>query len=100
MIDRQRVAVRRRVLMPGESTPWHVDPCHRHTVVVRGERLRIEFRDGTAPFEVAVHPGMAAWDAPTDLVHRAVNVGRTPYEEVVMFFLDAPGWDPQPSVNT
>jgi len=25
--------------------PWHTDSCHRFSVVVRGERLRIEFRD-------------------------------------------------------
>lgn len=99
MIDRDRIVVRRRVLAPGQATPWHRDPCHRHTVVVRGERLRIEFRDGTAALEVAVHPGMAEWDAPTEIVHRAVNVGAVPYEEVVMFFLDAPGSEPQPSVG-
>jgi hypothetical protein len=98
MIDRARIVVRRRVLFPGQATPWHIDPCHRHTVVVRGDRVRIEFRDGAPAVELAVAPGLAEWDLPTPLVHRAVNVGRTPYEEVVMFFLDAPDVDPQPVV--
>ena len=39
---------------------------------------------------------MADWDEPESRVHRAVNVGLTPYEEVVTFFLEAPGADPQP----
>jgi hypothetical protein len=69
-------------------------------VVVRRKRPRIEVHDGLAPLDVAVHPGMAEWGAPTEIVHRAVNVGTVPYEEVVLFFLDAPGKDPQPSFGT
>jgi len=97
-MDRRRIAVRRRLLAPGEATPWHVDPCWRHTVVVSGERLRIEFLDGRAPVEVAVRAGMAEWDAPTPAAHRAVNIGAAPYEEVVMFFLASPDDEPQPEV--
>jgi hypothetical protein len=37
------------------------------------------------------------WDEPTDLVHRGVNVGQHPYEEVTIFFLDHPDAVPQPS---
>jgi hypothetical protein len=39
---------------------------------------------------------MVDWDEPTDRPHRAVNVGRTPYEEVVVFFLDEPDTVAQP----
>jgi hypothetical protein len=39
---------------------------------------------------------MADWGKPEARVHRGVNTGTTPYEEVVMFFLHAPGIDPQP----
>lgn len=39
------VLVRRLLLEPGESMPWHVDPYHRITVVVGGDSLAIEFED-------------------------------------------------------
>lgn len=38
--------VRRQRLTPGEATPWHRDPFHRVTVVLSGDLLKIEFRDG------------------------------------------------------
>ena len=38
--------VRRSCLAPGEATPWHHDPFHRVTVVLRGGALAIEYRDG------------------------------------------------------
>jgi quercetin dioxygenase-like cupin family protein len=93
---RDDLVIRRLVLDPGEAMSWHTDSCHRFSVVVRGERLRIEFRDTGEAVAVAVHPGMADWDEPESRVHRAVNVGATPYEEIVSFFLPAPGADPQP----
>jgi hypothetical protein len=37
------------------------------------------------------------WDEPGHEVHRAVNVGRQPYEEVVMFLLAYPSQTPQPT---
>ena len=37
--------VRRQRLKPGEATPWHRDPFHRVTVVLKGDLLNIEFRD-------------------------------------------------------
>ncbi len=40
--------------------------------------------------------GQVDWDGPTDRVHRAVNVGTTPYEEVTVFFLNHPDALPQP----
>lgn len=94
--QRDDLVIRRLVLEPGEATPWHTDACRRFSVIVRGGQLRIEFRDSDEQIIVAVHPGMADWDEPDDRVHRAVNAGVTPYEEVVIFFLDTPGIDPQP----
>jgi hypothetical protein len=94
--DRQDLLIRRLVLEPGEATPWHVDRCHRFTVVVRGERLTIEYRESPTTVDVAVEPGMADWDEPEDVVHRAVNTGATPFEEVVTFYRNAQGEDPQP----
>ena len=91
--------VRRMVLEPGEATPWHVDPFHRVTVVVRGDALAIEFREHGNTVHVEVTPGMSDWDTPTDEVHRAVNVGRLTYEEVVVFFLDQPDAIAQPIVD-
>ncbi len=92
---RDDVAIRRMVLAPGEAMAWHVDPCHRFSVVVRGDALRIEFRDGET-VDVPVHAGLTGWDAPEARVHRAVNAGDSVYEEVVTFWLDAPDMDPQP----
>jgi len=93
---REDLVIRRVVLEPGEATPWHTDACRRFSVVVRGEALRIEFRDSGEQVRVAVHPGMADWDEPEARVHRGVNAGASAYEEVVTFFLDTPGIDPQP----
>lgn len=82
---------RRLVLEPGEATPWHRDVCRRFSVVVRGDALAIEYRDSGERESFAVHPGLAGWDDPEARVHRAVNVGRTPYEEVVLFLLPSAG---------
>ena len=78
---------------------WHRDPFHRMTVVVRGEALEIQFRDGGEPVRVPVSAGLADWDAPTDRVHRAVNVGAGAYEEVTIFFLDCEDAAPQPAAE-
>ena len=94
---RDRVLVRRLRLAPGEATPWHRDPFHRVTVIVRGAALAIEYRDGGASDRCTVVPGQADWDEPTARVHRGVNVGAETYEEVTVFFLDHPDAVPQPS---
>jgi quercetin dioxygenase-like cupin family protein len=88
--------VRRQRLAPGEATPWHHDPFHRVTVVLSGDHLSIEFRDGAeaAPWNITV--GEVDWSEPTDRVHRAVNVGKEVFEEIVTFFLDRPDAVPQP----
>jgi len=88
--------IRRLVLEPGETMPWHTDSCHRFSVVVRGQQLTIEFRDTGEEIAVPVYPGMVGCDEPTARVHRAVNTGSTTYEEVVTFFLSFPGTVPQP----
>ncbi len=94
--ERDALLVRRLVLEPGEATPWHVDRCRRLTVVVSGERLSIEYRDTGEQMLVDVAPGQAEWDEPEARVHRATNAGSSSYEEIVTFFLEAPGSDPQP----
>ncbi len=94
--QRDDLLIRRQILQPGEALPWHIDLCHRFTVVVSGERLQIEYRDTGEIVEIEVHPGLADWDEPQPRVHRGINAGTTTYEEVVMFFLPSPGIDPQP----
>jgi quercetin dioxygenase-like cupin family protein len=94
--QRGTTLVRRLILEPGEATPWHVDPYHRVSVVVRGDVLAIEYRTGHQTQHLKLVPGEADWDGPTDQVHRAVNVGRTTYEEVTIFFLDRLDSVPQP----
>ncbi len=102
--ERDDLVIRRAVLAPGEATPWHVDPCHRFTVVVRGDGLRLEYRGTNGksdePVDLEIHPGLADWEEPTDRVHRAINTGSSTYEEVVTFFLESPGSDPQPEAST
>ncbi len=89
--------VRRLRLAPGESTPWHRDPFHRVTVVLSGDALAVEYRDGGPSDRFELTPGQADWDEPSDRIHRGVNVGTQPYEEVAIFFLDQPDAIPQPN---
>jgi hypothetical protein len=96
LIRRGTTLVRRLRLDPGEAMPWHRDPFHRVTVVLRGSALAIEARDGGDRHEFPVTPGEADWDEPTDRVHRGVNVGPDVYEEIAIFFLDGPDDEPQP----
>ena len=93
--DRSDLLIRRATLAPGEATPWHTDLVNRFTVVVRGDRLAIEFREGGEVQEFAVQAGQADWDPPELRAHRALNVGAQTYEEVVTFFRED-GSDPQP----
>ena len=93
---RDRALVRRQRLAPGESTPWHRDPNHRVTVVISGDALTIEYRDGSPDERVSVRAGQVDWDEPNSRVHRGVNVGRELYEEIGVFFLDQPDAAAQP----
>ena len=96
LIRRDTVLVRRLRLEPGEAMHWHTDPFHRVTVVLAGERLAIEARDGSELARFEVTPGQVDWDEPTDRLHRGVNVGSLPYEEVTVFFVDDPNAVAQP----
>jgi quercetin dioxygenase-like cupin family protein len=96
LFERGATLVRRMRVAPGEAMPWHRDPHHRVTVVLQGDALAIEYRDGNPSQRFAVEPGQVDWDEPTDLVHRGVNVGNQPYEEVTVFLLDRHGAIPQP----
>ncbi|MBV8807781.1 MAG: hypothetical protein JO033_03830 [Acidobacteriaceae bacterium] len=91
--------VRRLQLPPGHATPWHRDRCHRVTVVLSGDILQVEFRDGAETERFAITVGEAHWLEPSDRVHRAVNVGTRTYEEVTTFFLERPDASPQPQVE-
>jgi quercetin dioxygenase-like cupin family protein len=95
LFQRGTVLVRRLRLAPGEAMHWHRDPFDRVSVVLRGDALAIEYRDGQS-LRVEVTPGQAGWDEPTDRVHRGVNVGEEPYEEITVFFLDDPDSVAQP----
>jgi quercetin dioxygenase-like cupin family protein len=94
--NRGTTAVRRLFLAPGEATRWHQDPFHRVSVVLKGDVLAIEFHDGRPKEHVKVIPGQVDWDEPSDRIHRAVNVGDVPYEEITVFFLAHPDDIPQP----
>ena len=96
---RNTTLIRRQRLAPGESTPWHRDPYHRVTVVLSGDALTIEYRGGNPAERLSVRPGQVDWDEPTDGLHRGVNVGREPYEEIAVFFLDHADADPQPGAR-
>jgi quercetin dioxygenase-like cupin family protein len=99
LFERGTILVRRLRLAPGEAMPWHRDPYHRVTVVLRGAALALEYRDGGEAQRFAVTPGQVDWDEPTDRVHRGVNAGDEPYEEITVFLLDRPGAVPQPSAD-
>jgi quercetin dioxygenase-like cupin family protein len=96
LFQRGTTLVRRLRLAPGEAMPWHRDPFHRVTVVLHGDALAIEYADGGESRRFAVGPGQVDWDEPSDRVHRGVNVGALPYEEITIFFLDHPDDVAQP----
>lgn len=52
----------------------------------------------TQPWKITV--GEVDWVEPSDHVHRAVNVGKEVFEEVVTFFLDRPDAVPQPEEDS
>jgi quercetin dioxygenase-like cupin family protein len=91
------IVVRRLRLAPGEAMPWHRDPFRRVAVVLGGDLLSIEYRDGGKSHRVEVTPGQVDWEEPTERIHRAVNVGKQPYEQVTIFMLDHPDAVAQPS---
>ena len=96
LIRRGTTLVRRMRLAPGEAMPWHHDPFHRVTVVFQGNAIAIEYREGGEGQRFDVTPRQVDWDEPTGRIHRGVNVGDMPYEEITVFFLNQPGDVPQP----
>ena len=82
------VMVRRLRLAPGEAMPWHRDPFHRVAVVLGGDLLSIEYRDGGEPVVVQIAAGQVDWEEPSARVHRAVNIGKKIYGQVTIFLLD------------
>ena len=77
--------VRRLRLAPGEAMPWHRDPFQRAAIVLSGDAFAIEYRDRNESQRVEVTPGQVEWEEPSARVHRAVNVGQHPYEQVTVF---------------
>ena len=94
--ERDELVIRRMVLEPGEAMFWHTDACRRFSVVVRGDELTIEYQHSGDRQSVSVVPGLADWDSPQPLAHRAVNTGAHTFEEVVTFYRDFPDQEPQP----
>ena len=88
--------VRRLHLPPGEATRWHRDPFHRVTIILSGDVVDVEYRDGSKTERFEVNAGEAHGQEPTDQLHRAVNPGEQVYEEITIFFLDRPDAVPQP----
>ena len=99
LIHRGTIMVRRLRLAPGEVMPWHRDPFQRIAMILHGDTLEIEYRDGGQSDVIHILPGQVEWEEPTERVHRAVNVGEQPYEQVTVFLLDQPDAVPQPSVD-
>ena len=97
LFRRGTTLVRRQRLAPGEALPWLRDPFHRVSVVLSGDQIKIEFRDGSETLQVQVKPGQVGWDEPSDRTHRAVNIGQELYEEITVFFLDHQDAVPQPN---
>ncbi len=94
--EQPTLLIRRLILAPNEAMYWHTDACRRFTVVILGDRLRIEYADTAEHEEFAVSQGMTGWDEPEGRVHRAMNVGSSAYEEVVTFYRESAQIEPQP----
>ncbi len=76
-----------------------MSPFHRVSVVLKGDVLAVELRDGRPREHVKVTLGQVDWDEPSDRIHRAVNIADVPYEEITVFFLAHPDDVPQPDAS-
>ena len=83
-------------LAPGGAMPWHRDPFQRMAVVLSGDALSIEYRDGDENQRVEITLGQVEWEESSARVHRAVNVGMQPYKQITVFLLDRPDAVAQP----
>ncbi len=97
IFQHENTMVRRVRLAPGEALPWHWDPFYRVAVVLSGDLLAIEFRDGGERQLVNVTAGQVDWEDPSERIHRAVNIGNRDYEQVTAFLLDRPDAVAQPT---
>lgn len=97
VLQQGNIVVRRLRLVPGDAMQWHRDPFNRIAVVLSGDVLSIEYRDGGQSHRVRIEPGQVDWEEPSARVHRAVNVGEQVYEQVTVFLLDRPEAVAQPS---
>ncbi len=95
VLHHETTMVRRLRLAPGEAMPWHRDPFHRVAAVLSGDILSIEYRDGGESQRIQITAGQVEWEEPSARVHRAVNVGKQPYEQVTVFLLDRADAVPQ-----
>ncbi len=66
-------------------------------MILRGDLLSIEYRDGGESQRVEITPGQVEWEEPSTRVHRAVNIGRQTYEQVTVFLFDRPDAVAQPA---
>jgi hypothetical protein len=64
-------------------------PISKSGVVLGGDLLSIEYRDGGENQCIEVTPGEVDWEEPTERVHHEVNVGSQPYEQITVFLLSA-----------
>jgi len=97
LFHHETTMVGRLRLAPGEAMPWHRDPFHRVAVVLSGHVLSIEYRDGGESQRVELTSAQIDGEEPSTRVHRAVNIGKQPYEQVTVFLLDRPDAVAQPS---
>lgn len=78
--------------------PWQRDPYISGSQSSSAADVPlIENRDRAESQRVEVRAGQVDWEGPTARVHRAVNVGRQPYEQITVFLLDRPDAVPQPN---
>jgi len=62
--ENETLLIRRLVLEPKECMYWYTDSCKRFTVVIRGFKSDIEFRETDDVVEIDAHLRMADWDEP------------------------------------
>jgi hypothetical protein len=65
-------------------------------VVIQGDALTIEFQESGVRRALTVSAGLADWEGPESLAHRAINSGVQTFEEVVTFYRAHPDQEPQP----
>jgi hypothetical protein len=90
--------VRRQRLSPGEAMPWHRDPFHRVAVVLGGDLLSIEYRDGGESHQAEVTSGQVDWEEPSARVHRALTSAKRLTSKLLSSCSTPPDAVPQPQL--